>query len=723
MANAETVLLDRHLYDDPFLDMASLKLPKTFKKLLELCHIFAVTHPQISPIVWRLAEYPITGLMFEGDKEAVKQKKELYENKLKMMEKTVEWGIDYYGYGNCFVTISFPFIRFYKCRTCGYMHEAKRLAYKYRGGVFEGKCKKCKTDRKYDAVDKYIKAKDKINIFRLEPMQMHLKYNPVTGEYFYEYDIPSSLRKMVNSGDRDIIDTTPVGYLRCIKLKRRMRLERVFHFKRPTISGRDMEWGFPLIMPALRDAYLNQILKKAEEQIALEHSVPLRFLYPQPSSQDPLRTISMSTFRKFMERNIKYWRKDKNAIITSPIPIAHTMLGGDANAYSTINQRVKIVDEIIGAMMVTKGFVMGGEAWSSASISQRILENTFLSYLRRLDACLQWVDNEVSAFLDMPPCKVKMKPFKKIDDVQQLQVLINLAHDKKVSWDEVMSRMDINYMDQMERIRTETEEQVGIMIQEMVGQASGASEAAAVQVQGQIEQQNFGQMIQKQHAHSQGVAAEVTGTGTEAQAHAGVQQNIQMGQQLQQAAAQTQIQGAQALNERRSAAAQKDMSKAQADNQKANVQQIQMNEQVNRSAMELLGLPLEERKDMMQRMMQSTPQFAEAVFARADQIEQQQGDGGQAMAQQAQQGRAAQLVAELQQNAKNPEEFANRLKMQPPQARLEIFSHLRSTNPDFFLEIGKFMTGRGRSQKSPKDTVNMKPLPEQSPPTRTDKPV
>jgi hypothetical protein len=607
MATAETVQLNRHLYDDPFLDMASLKLPKTFKKLLELCHIFAVTHPQISPIVWRLAEYPITGLVFTGDAEAIKQKKELYEEKLKMMEKVVEFGIDYFGYGNCFITISFPFLRFYKCQTCKEMHESSSLKYVYRGGLFEGKCRNCKSEKKFDPIDKYIKSPDKINIFRLEPMQMHLKYNPVTGAYFYEYDIPSGLKKLVNSGDRDIIDTTPVGYLRCIRMKRRMKLTRVFHFKRPTISGRDMEWGFPLIMPALRDAYLNQIYKKADEQIALEHSVPLRFIYPQPSSADPLRTISMSTFRKFIERNVKYWRRDKNAIVTSPIPVAHTMLGGDANSYSTINQRVKVVDEIIGAMMVTKGFVMGGEAWSSASVSQRILENTFISYLRRLDACLQWIDEEVSAYLQLPPCKVKMKPFKKVDDVQQLQLLVNLAHDKKVSWEEVLSRMDLEHKEQLEQIARETERHVGIMIQEMLGQADAAAKAAKIQVQGAQEAQSFGSMLQMSNAHVQGTAAEVQGQATEDQVKGQAQQGIQQQQQLQQSSQVAQVQSQQALNERRMAMANKDMGKANAEHQKAEQQQIQGGQQIDRSAMELLQMPVEERKQMMQQMMQSTP--------------------------------------------------------------------------------------------------------------------
>ena len=723
MATAETVQLNRHMYDDPFLDMASLKLPKTFKKLLELCHIFAVTHPQISPIVWRLAEYPITGLVFTGDSEAIKQKKELYEEKLKMMEKVVEFGIDYFGYGNCFITISFPFLRFYKCQTCKEMHESSTLQYTYRGGLFEGKCRNCKSEKKFDPVDKYIKSADKINIFRLEPMQMHLKYNPVTGQYFYEYDIPSGLKKLVNSGDRDIIDTTPVGYLRCIRMKRRMKLTRIFHFKRPTISGRDMEWGFPLIMPALRDAYLNQIYKKADEQIALEHSVPLRFIYPQPSSADPLRTISMSTFRKFIERNIKYWRRDKNAIVTSPIPVAHTLLGGDANQYSTINQRVKVVDEIIGAMMVTKGFVMGGEAWSSASVSQRILENTFISYLRRLDACLQWIDDEVSSYLELPACKVKMKPFKKVDDVQQLQLLVNLAHDKKVSWEEVLGRMDLDHKEQLEQISRETERHVSIMIQEMLGQADAASKAAKIQVQGAQEAQNFGNLMQMTNAHVQGTAAEVQGKGTEDQVKQQAQQGIAQQQQLQQSGAQAQVQSQQALNERRMASAQKDMGKANTDNQKAEQQQIQGKQQIDRSAMELLQMPIEERKQMMQQMMQSTPQFAQTVFERAHQIEQEQGDGGAAMAQQAEGSKVRQQFEELKAKANDAEDMARKLKMVPPQQRLQMLEMLRQENPDFYIEVAQAMTG-GQKSRTPGDkVVNMKPLPEQKPPSREESPV
>ena len=717
----ETVGLNRHTYEDPFLDMASTKLPKSFKKLLELCQIFAMTHPQISPIIQRLAEYPITSITYKGDEESERQHKELFETHLRIMEKMIEWGLDYYGYGNCFISISFPFVRLYRCGICKKDHQPREVNYRYVGGRFEGRCKECKNDTKLEPIDQYVKDRSGVNIFRFEPQLITPKYNRVTGKYFYYYTIPPDLIRSIETGDRDIIDSTPVEYLECIRLKRKMKLKRVFHFKRPTLSGRDMQWGFPLVLPALKDAYLNQIYKKADEAIALEHSVPLRVIYPEPRTQDPMQKLALGNFKNFMSRNIRYWRQDKNAIITSPMPIGTANIGGDANAYSTIQSRVKVIDEIMGAMMVTRGFVLGGENWSSASISQRVMENSFLNYLRRIDSCLQWVRDEVSAFLDLPYCAVSMKPFKKVDDVQMLQLIIQLARDKKVSWEETLSRMDLDSKVELEQIEKETVHYTGLMIQELVAQNEASSKALVAQTVAQDEANGVQEMLQAIQTRSSGVRAEIEGKATKEEFQ--TQKSEEMSQQ-QQADPATRMANAKATKDEAQAGHLQALAQKYQGQAKEQIVDVNMDAQIKFWAQELVALPPEEQQQILQRMHAENPEVAQAVVETAKQME-AGGQGPQGPAIRTSQDPKA-MMQSIVGEAKDPQALASKISMLDPRQQTAVLREMNKANPRLFMRVMQLInkmnqeaTGNGQGG----NVVDMRPMPEQKPPSREKSPV
>ena len=67
--------LFRASYPDPYLDQASTKLPKNQQKLFEMLYLFSTTHPQIKPIISKLAKYPVTEIMVKSKHE------KLIENK------------------------------------------------------------------------------------------------------------------------------------------------------------------------------------------------------------------------------------------------------------------------------------------------------------------------------------------------------------------------------------------------------------------------------------------------------------------------------------------------------------------------------------------------------------------------------------------------------------------------------------------------------------------
>jgi hypothetical protein len=736
--SGETVALERHTYDDPFLDMAATKLPKSFKKLLELCQIFALTHPQIAPIIWRLAEYAITSLVYKGDAESERQHKDIFEKKLRIMEKMVEWGLDYFGYGNCFISVSFPFVRMYRCQTCRTVYQAREVRYQYIGGRFQGRCRACAGEREFEPVDQYVKDAGGINVFRLEPQLITPKFNRVTGAYFYYYDMPPDIVRSVETGDRDIIDSTPVEYLKCIKLKRKMRLKRVFHFKRPTLSGRDMQWGLPLVMPALKDAYLNQIYKKADEAIALEHSVPLRVIYPQPQTKDPMQMIALGNFKSFMAKNIRYWRHDKNAIITAPMPIGVTSIGGDAAAYSTIQARIKVVDEIIGAMMVTRGFVLGGENWSSASISQRVMENSFSNYLRRLDTCLQWVRDEIAGFLGLPACEVSMKPFKKVDDVQMLQLIVNLAQQKRVSWRETLSRMDLDSRAELQIIEEEAEKYTALLVQELVAQNEASAKALTAQTVAQDEAAGVQEMLALQGARNMGTRAETQGLATKEQ----VMETAATSQpppSVQEQAMAARAAKDQALADKHRLSTQvasqfgnpaapppEQQPPPQAQEQFVDVN---MQQQIQLWAGELLSMPQDQKRQYLAEIHAQSPELAQAVVDVAGEMEQGSLPPPQAgVPAVSPSSNAAAMVESLLAETKSPEDLARRLTMIDARQQSAVLAEIQRRNTQLFIRVMQLLNAERVKSLSPAgagggSVVDMKPLPEQGPPRREESPV
>jgi len=710
-SEAQVSTFDRHTYEDPFLDIASQRLPKSWRKLQEMCQIYGMTHPQMSPVVWRLSEYPITSIIYNGDPEEKRITKKFLEEEESILDRCIEFGLDYNSGGNCFVTIQFPFIRYYMCLRCNSSYQSKDIKYKYANGKFTGQCKTCKSNEVLKPIDQYIKRMKGITIVRLEPMNITIKHNRITNKCFYYYDIPSETKNAIRSGDRDIIDTTPIEYLKCAYNNTKMKLDRIFHFKRPTLSGRDMQWGFPLILPALKDAYLNQIHKKSDEQIALEHSVPLRVMYPEPTSQDPLARIAMGSFKGFMEQNLRYWRKDKNSIILSPVPIGVRVVGGDQSAYQTVQQRQLIVDEIFGAMNVTRGFVMGGEQWNAASITQRTMENMFVNYLRRLDACLQWIVNTVSSYLGVKFAKVSMKPFRKIDDVQMLQLITQLAREKRASWSEVISRMEMDFDQQTDQISREVEVFNKINMQELVSQAEAGARAVVMQAAAQNQAESVSSVLQE---HLQGM-------GVQPPQQPGPQQPgpQQPGDQQQGQGASPEQGGPGAPPEEGQSGAPeakaepkpkpKPKPKPEPKDEKPSGDQEKADKQISAWAMELLAMSPRQMKTTLGKMEQQDPELARAVAERAHELASKQD--------------SAENASSVLVDAKSPEEIAQRLMMASPTIRMKALNLLQNQNPHLALAVMRELSRAGSGQNgkgggADKPSVDMRPLPEQLPPRR-----
>lgn len=259
-------------YPSPFFDVAQQFLPESVRQLHYWCRYYFLTNPVINAACTKLAEYPVTRLLFDSDDEHVTGLYRNLEKRLKLREFQVEVGLDYFTYGTAFVSNFYPFLKFLVCRSCGsrFRADKNRSLYKWRSLRFYLRCPECKKDDYAREADVYIRSVRDIRVIRWNPENIDIRYNEVTGKSKVYFKIPRQIINDVTLGDPDTIETLPSDFLDAVRQSKSLLFnpDMIYVLKRPTIAQKDQGWGTPLIYPLLKDAFYLQILKKANECVS-----------------------------------------------------------------------------------------------------------------------------------------------------------------------------------------------------------------------------------------------------------------------------------------------------------------------------------------------------------------------------------------------------------------------------------------------------------------------
>jgi hypothetical protein len=436
-------------------DFLSGFMPRKLKDLFRWCEYLYYNSTHIYAAGKKLADYVITDLVYETDNDALKKKYEdLAERpnvRLKGLLKIA--ALDKLVYGNGFYSVYFPVSRMTSCPRCKTTVNLKKVGFKYdaKKKRFTLTCPGC--DRKYSrtldqVLDKSIARADNVTIIRWDPKLIDIDYNPVTGEREYYHNVPGYVRKKVENSDHLFIATMPKSFLEAIANDKVIKLdgENLFHLKVDAPSGIDPQWGFPPLAATLKKFYYAAVLRKANEAIALDYVVPFRVLHPAPSSGsgDPVQMISMSNWVSNTRNEIRRWRKDPLHIMMSPVALAVSQMGGQGRALMTLQEVQQVEDDIIASMGIPREFLYGGMTFTGSSVTLRMLENQLLNDAAQLNELANWVLKRCGQQLRWDPVKVKLTPFKFIDDVQQksleLQADAQYGHLSATSVAEMFSR-------------------------------------------------------------------------------------------------------------------------------------------------------------------------------------------------------------------------------------------------------------------------------------------
>lgn len=450
-------------YPSPFFDIAHTYLPITVKQMFRWCRYYFLTNSLINAVVFKMSEYPITDMVIDHpDKQVVNKWMEYYHDHLNYKAFQIECGLDYFTYGNCLSSVSFPFKKFLTCARCNFSSEAKKIRpyWVFTNYEFRMHCPKCGSNGPAIAKDIYFKNASGIRMMRWSPEDLEISYSDITGEYTYFYNIPPTVRNDVVLGKKDSVENVPQIFVQALRQQKGVVFNKdlFFHLKRPSLADQDRGWGIPLLLPVLKDTFYMQIMKKAQEAILLEHIVPLRILFPQPGSgtSDPYTTINLVDWRDHVSTEIARWRLDPNYIPILPLPVGNQTLGGDGRALLLVQELVTMGEQVINGMQVPLEFIKGGMSYAGTNVSMRMLENAFIIYLTRHKQMANWVMKQVASYMDWPEARIRFKPFKMADDIQRKAFLFQLNQAGKVSDTTLLSDSDLSQEEEDEIMMRES---------------------------------------------------------------------------------------------------------------------------------------------------------------------------------------------------------------------------------------------------------------------------
>ena len=469
-----------------YLDVSQLKLPKTKNEVFNLAKYYNFTDPLVKNIIEKSAGYPITNpIISDPNKNIQKLWKDLFKT-LKIKTTLFEIGMDYQGYNNAIVSINIPFIKNVECDKCHtkipvkdikdndiHKLEKKKLKYKCPG------CGKVVYGKLSD--DFLVNNYNQYTITKWAPQDVDILHFPIVGKSEYFYVLPKKLITALTTTSKFTLklhlvntpqpfieaavanDTSDIARVLNKKNQTVVRLdpEKLYHFKKPSVSGFMEGWGIPSVLSIAKVLYLLQTLRKAQEAIAKSNMVPNRYLYvenvPMGQGNDLYSTINVKQWLQTVKGEVKKWKNDPNHIALLPLPLGQGMFGGQGKNLLLYNEIKVLEDEIVVGMGVPREFPFGGLSYNGSSVSLRMLENQFITYRDDLDDFLEFLVNRIAILANIkPPKTVKLSNFKMWDDVQQKNLIMQLGQGGWVSRKTVLNNVaEIDYDKEIELLKKE----------------------------------------------------------------------------------------------------------------------------------------------------------------------------------------------------------------------------------------------------------------------------
>lgn len=511
-----------------FFNQLHFQQPKGLSEIFKWCEILDGSHGLLHRCTNMLSMYPVTQIAVTNDTGENKDDwSNLLNNKLNLQSELVSIGKNYYTFGNSVVSIVPPFKRYLVCGKCGAYKqhcisddnmEEKNFTWSFKNFKFYGKCtnKECKSHALMEVKDEFLEGQDFINKLTIQKWPVRnikIRDLSIAGKKRIYYRLEEKYRKPIISGDRFVVANIPYTFILAVKQNMNAAVvelpsELTFHYAYESISEPEQDGlSKPFFISAWKDIFMSFILRKAQECIASDHLIPNRFIFPTaaPGGRDPLSQIDGGSWVASVTTQLKRQQNDPNEIGIVPGPLGYQALGGQGKAMS-LREEIELQDRrLLTQMGIPPELIYGGMTWSGSNISLRMLENMFLYYIKKHNTFLKFFVNYASTMSGVKaPDDVKLSPFKMADDIQQINMLLSLGAQGRIS--ETTSLSQVGNGINLEHEATQTESDAAaiqrIAAARQLAMADAGSEVAKKTNSANIELQAENGLQQNQLAQS-----------------------------------------------------------------------------------------------------------------------------------------------------------------------------------------------------------------------------
>jgi len=485
-------------------------MPPTVKETFRWCSYFGSANPYIAPAIHKIAVFPITDLIYEDDDEPeVRALKEIFDDQIDIKGVIYNTRLDLCCFGNSFSSIRFPKMKWLSCPYCSKESPIEAVEdWKYKNFTFVGTCPLCKTVTEFTCKERAVRDTKDINIVRWAPSNIDIVHNPITGSCRFYYTIPAKMKRAVGAGDRDIIKETPLEYLRAIKEDKAIELDRdnIWHMKRATFAEQDQGWGASPILPAMKTAFQTQILRKANEAIAIQYIKPWTILFPQPTKDINIQTdVDLASWQTWLGQEILRHRDDENRVSSAAFPVGQVQVYGNAKALMVTAELKASAEEIIIAMGYPPEFIWGGMQYSGSNISLRMIETQFIRDREQHRRQVNFYASRIQRFLGRKVISLRFSDLKMADDVQTKELMARMVMGQQLAMGPFLKELGKNPSENDKAIAKEMEFQNNLLMARSKAQALAQGEAQLIMSRYQIQSQKEQAEAQAKFQATQGI--------------------------------------------------------------------------------------------------------------------------------------------------------------------------------------------------------------------------
>ena len=483
-------------FPNPFFDIASEYMPRDLKQIFEFCEYIYLTYGTYRSAARRVVRYFLTELVLDGEGDEEREEYADFLNKeLHIMTALAEIGDDYMTYGNCFVSLYFPFDRFLICPKCKTEYHVETIKYKFvfANKQFMAKCpnKSCGFDGEFKRDDRRSLDRSRLFIKRWNPKLIRLRVHPISGEIEYYMEFDAIYLQKIKDGVAFYLNRTPWEIIECIVDTKKsdtplFMFERgsMYHLHEMTLAGIPIHgWGVPPIIPNFKLAYYIQILRRYDEAIAFDFIVPHRIIYPDgpvgPGGMDALQATSMALFSSFMQTMIKNHRKDPTDIQAAPFKIGYTMIGGEGNKLAPKENIALALDELLNAVGFPADLYKGTLQLQTAPVALRLFEKSWGTLVEGFNDIIDWMITRISKHFSWGEISGSLRSVTLADDIERKALALQAAAGMDISKGTAYRPLGLDYMEEQRKVVDEQQK-----IQELQQEAQEEQQAMEMQAGG-----------------------------------------------------------------------------------------------------------------------------------------------------------------------------------------------------------------------------------------------